>query len=82
MLGQEAHHRIIQTAEMVNIIFWGLLIFHTAFIFKIFDGAIDQITPVTRMFPVIVSAKYIRINPTEWQRHIALRFEVLGCDRK
>ncbi|XP_033111312.1 neuropilin-1-like [Anneissia japonica] len=46
---------------------------------KEFKGNFDADTAVTRLFPVPVFAKYIRIHPIAWVRHISMRFEILGC---
>ncbi|XP_033109082.1 SCO-spondin-like [Anneissia japonica] len=45
----------------------------------VFTGNSDQNTAVTNMFHTGVFARYIRIHPTDWNEHISLRFEVLGC---
>ncbi|XP_072045785.1 uncharacterized protein [Amphiura filiformis] len=45
-----------------------------------FDGNTDQETVVTNFFKTPVTARYIRIRPTEWNNHISMRFELLGCE--
>ncbi|XP_072018223.1 uncharacterized protein [Amphiura filiformis] len=45
----------------------------------IFNGNTDQNTVVTRYFPIVVEASFIRIYPTEWSQHISMRFELIGC---
>ncbi|XP_072020462.1 uncharacterized protein [Amphiura filiformis] len=47
---------------------------------SIFDGNTDQTTVVTNLFHTPVTASYIRILPTEWNNHISMRFELLGCE--
>ena len=32
------------------------------------------------MFSSPVRARFVRLLPTEWNNHISMRFEVLGCD--
>ncbi|XP_033118231.1 inactive carboxypeptidase-like protein X2 [Anneissia japonica] len=44
-----------------------------------FVGNSDQDTNVTNIFPDPVYAQFVRIHPVDWNRHISLRFEVLGC---
>ncbi|XP_072035554.1 uncharacterized protein [Amphiura filiformis] len=46
----------------------------------IFDGNTDRTTVVTNLFLVPVIASFIRIIPTEWNGHISMRFELLGCE--
>ena len=51
-------------------------------ILKILNGNTDPYSPITSMFTTPLSARFIRINPTDWHLVPALRFEVLGCDGK
>ncbi|XP_072016894.1 uncharacterized protein [Amphiura filiformis] len=46
----------------------------------VFDGNTDQNTVVTKLFPSRVRATVIRIQPIEWQLHICMRFDLLGCE--
>ena len=46
---------------------------------KVFQGNSDGNTPVARMFPEPVMARFITIFPTAWHLNIGLRFELLGC---
>ncbi|XP_033109129.1 lactadherin-like isoform X2 [Anneissia japonica] len=48
----------------------------------VFTGNSDRNTAVTNMFNTGVFARYVRIHPTDWNEHISLRFEVLGCPGK
>ncbi|XP_022083758.1 lactadherin-like [Acanthaster planci] len=48
---------------------------------KIFIGNSNGNTPVTNMFNERVDAVTVRIEPTGWQRGVALRLELLGCRR-
>ncbi|XP_033118233.1 lactadherin-like isoform X2 [Anneissia japonica] len=43
-----------------------------------FVGNSDMDTAVTNIFCEPVFAQFVRIHPTNWYRHISLRFEVLG----
>ena len=52
---------------------------YLTFILKIFIGNKDRNTPVTSMFTIPLSARFIRINPTDWRNVPAMRFEVLEC---
>ncbi|OWF47671.1 uncharacterized protein LOC110454060 isoform X2 [Mizuhopecten yessoensis] len=45
----------------------------------IFPGNTDQDTPVTNMLPCPVIAKYIRLYPVKWDKHISLRWDAIGC---
>lgn len=48
---------------------------------QIFSGSVDQTTPVKNIFPVPTEAKIIRLYPLSWHESIALRLELLGCQR-
>ena len=43
-------------------------------------GNSDKNTEVRNMFNSSVIARFVRLIPIEWYKHISLRFEVLGCD--
>ncbi|XP_038077117.1 lactadherin-like [Patiria miniata] len=45
----------------------------------VFDGPPDRDTVVTSMFPAVVYARYIRLQPTAWPVYVCMRFELLGC---
>ncbi|XP_072028701.1 uncharacterized protein [Amphiura filiformis] len=45
-----------------------------------FDGNTDSRTPVEAWFPRKYTARYVRIVPLQYNRHISLRFELLGCE--
>ncbi|KAL7040824.1 hypothetical protein ACKWTF_000531 [Chironomus riparius] len=47
----------------------------------IFSGSIDQNTPVQHIFRTPVEAKLIRFYPLTWHEGIAIRVEILGCQR-
>ncbi|CAC5404304.1 unnamed protein product [Mytilus coruscus] len=44
-----------------------------------FSGNSDQDTMATNMFKFPVTAKCIRILPTDWKSQISMRVEILGC---
>ncbi|XP_021367145.1 inactive carboxypeptidase-like protein X2 [Mizuhopecten yessoensis] len=44
-----------------------------------FKGNSDADTPEAKMFQCPVVAMCVRINPLEWNNHISLRFDLLGC---
>nr|DBA25392.1 TPA: hypothetical protein GDO54_012926 [Pyxicephalus adspersus] len=46
---------------------------------KVFLGNFDGSTPVARSFDRMVSARYVRILPHNYQGRIFLRVELLGC---
>ncbi|XP_072017641.1 retinoschisin-like [Amphiura filiformis] len=46
----------------------------------VFDGNTDRDTVVTRLFPSIVRATVIRIQPMDWHAHISMRFDLIGCE--
>lgn len=48
---------------------------------NIFSGSVDSRTPVKSIFDVPIEAKIIRIYPISWHGSIALRIEVLGCQK-
>nr|XP_022322146.1 uncharacterized protein LOC111123822 isoform X3 [Crassostrea virginica] len=45
----------------------------------IFLGNTDENSIVTNNFDCPVIAKCVRINPLEWNNHISMRFDLLGC---
>lgn len=45
----------------------------------VFQGNTDTNTHVTNTFECPVRARCIRLNPTGWNIHISLRFDVIGC---
>uniref|UniRef100_UPI00398EE7CA coagulation factor V n=1 Tax=Pristiophorus japonicus TaxID=55135 RepID=UPI00398EE7CA len=47
---------------------------------KVFKGNVDSKSQVQNTFDPPIFAQYLRIVPQTWQRNIALRVEVLGCE--
>ncbi|XP_077165346.1 coagulation factor VIII [Paroedura picta] len=47
---------------------------------KVFQGNQDYFSPVVNLLDPPVFARYLRIHPLYWNKHIALRTEFLGCD--
>ncbi|XP_038631853.1 coagulation factor VIII [Scyliorhinus canicula] len=47
---------------------------------KVFKGNVDSNSQVQNTFDPPIFAQYLRILPQTWQRNIALRVEVLGCE--
>ena len=47
--------------------------------FKVFRGNYDQTTSVTQRLTNIISARFIRLHPTEWSGLAGMRTEFLGC---
>lgn len=48
---------------------------------QIFSGSVDSKTPVKSIFTTPIEAKIFRIYPISWHGAIALRAELLGCQR-
>ncbi|XP_033126065.1 uncharacterized protein LOC117124048 [Anneissia japonica] len=48
---------------------------------QVFDGNLDDDTPVTNMLPNATLARYVRLHPTSWNGGIGMRFEILGCHK-
>lgn len=48
---------------------------------NVFSGSADSKTPVKSIFPAPIEAKFIRIYPISWYSAIALRVELLGCQK-
>ncbi|XP_038077282.1 lactadherin-like [Patiria miniata] len=44
-----------------------------------FPGNKDANTPVASTLPFALRTRILRINPTEWNNHCCMRFEVIGC---
>ncbi|XP_070615909.1 coagulation factor VIII isoform X1 [Erythrolamprus reginae] len=49
---------------------------------QVFQGNQDYFHPVMNFLDVPLFAKYLRIHPLKWNKYIALRMEVLGCDNE
>ncbi|XP_042335667.1 coagulation factor VIII isoform X2 [Sceloporus undulatus] len=47
---------------------------------KIFQGNQDHLSPVINFLDSPIFVQYLRIHPVLWNKHIALRMEILGCD--
>ncbi|KAL5011804.1 hypothetical protein ScPMuIL_010355 [Solemya velum] len=47
---------------------------------EVFTGNNNTDTLVVNVLPNPVNARFIRINPTNWHKHITMRFGVKGCD--
>lgn len=48
---------------------------------KIFSGSVDSKTPVKTILEQPIEAKIIRIYPISWHKSVALRVELLGCQK-
>ncbi|XP_067650638.1 mucin-5AC-like [Haliotis asinina] len=47
---------------------------------EVFEGNMDQNTPIRNLFNRDITARYVRIVPVEWSKDgIAMRFNILGC---
>ena len=58
-----------------------ILIHIQFFLCKVFTANGDRNTVVTNYLkPPIIGARFLRIQPQDWNVHISLRFEILGCD--
>ncbi|XP_032886346.1 coagulation factor VIII [Amblyraja radiata] len=47
---------------------------------KVFIGNVDSNTQVQNTFDPPIFAQFLRVIPQAWQKNIALRIEILGCD--
>ena len=47
---------------------------------QIFNGNVDQDSVVMHDLLVAIAARYVRVYPQTWLRHMSLRWEVYGCD--
>ena len=45
------------------------------------DPGLDSDTVITNEFDWTIAARFVRLNPNTWERHIALRWEIYGCDQ-
>ncbi len=64
----------------MHVLISNLFLFVCLFVcFQIFDGNTDSDSVVTAMFSSPVPATLIRIQPTDWEKHPCMRFELLGC---
>ncbi|KAK3107573.1 hypothetical protein FSP39_017517 [Pinctada imbricata] len=46
---------------------------------RFFEGNSDSGSFVTNKFSCPFEARYVRVNPLEWNQHIGLRLDFLGC---
>ena len=46
---------------------------------QFFTGSFDSGTEVTQWLSRPQVARYVRVNPLSWHRHIALQWDLLGC---
>ena len=46
---------------------------------KQFLGNVDDHTSKVNYFTRPISARYLRVSPTKWHKHIGLKVEVIGC---
>ncbi|GIY74808.1 EGF-like repeat and discoidin I-like domain-containing protein 3 [Caerostris extrusa] len=46
---------------------------------KIFGGNFDSITPIEHIFKNPFEARFVRIQPIDFHKEIALRFDIYGC---
>ena len=44
------------------------------------DPTRDYETVATNEFDWPIAARFVRLNPQSWNHHIALRWEIYGCD--
>ncbi|XP_054708363.1 hemocytin-like [Uloborus diversus] len=49
---------------------------------KVFSGNYDSSTVAITYFPQAIRARFIRINPVNWENWIAMRLEILGCQEE
>ena len=49
------------------------------YIFQVFLGNTNMDTVVSHVFPQHLKARFVRIWPQTWRRHISLRAELYGC---
>ena len=49
------------------------------FMFQMFEGNLNDNTPVRNDFDYAIVARYIRFNPQRWHRYISMRVEAYGC---
>ncbi|XP_048250928.1 mucin-2-like isoform X4 [Haliotis rufescens] len=47
---------------------------------KVFDGNTDSTSPVTNSLDCPIIAKYVRVSPVDWHKHIAMRLGFNGCN--
>ena len=45
----------------------------------LYDGNTDSNTKVANILPDNIEARYVRLRPNTWIRHISMRFDVTGC---
>ena len=52
-----------------------------SFYFQILQGNTERNVVVTnKLDPPMPSVKFLKIHPKTWESHLALRFELLGCE--
>jgi len=53
--------------------------FNYFYFLQVFIGNRDRNSIVKNVLSPAVTARYVRIHPLSWYRHISMRFEVYGC---
>ncbi|XP_075237780.1 hemolectin [Lycorma delicatula] len=46
---------------------------------EVFRSPVSRTQPLQEMFIKPIEARYVRINPVKWKKHIVLSFELIGC---
>ena len=52
----------------------------TSFIFQLFIANSDASTIAKNVLEQPIQARYVRINPVGYRRHMSMRIEIIGCD--
>ena len=47
---------------------------------RVFTGNSDRNTVIEQELETAVAARYVRVYPQTWHEHMAMRWEVYGCD--
>jgi hypothetical protein len=70
---------VVCAALEKNMIFWRLLFLWKPFFFQFFTGSYDSVSEVSELLSTPQIARYVRLNPLSWQKHIALQWDLVGC---
>ena len=71
-------HDSIVSLEGIYWLFF-IIVFIIAFPIKYFVGNYDGESIVTRTLTPPIVARYVRVHPRGWYRHISMRLELHGC---
>jgi hypothetical protein len=62
-----------------NDIFLEIVVSVDIFFFQFFTGSYDSVSEVSELLSTPQIPRYVRLKPMSWQKHIALKWDLVGC---